>query len=345
MQKTSILIIYTGGTIGMATNHVTGALEPLDFSKLLEHVPEMNQFVERYDIDYISFEKIIDSANISIDHWVMLAEIIEEKYSKYDGFVVLHGTDTMSYSASALSFMLENLQKPVIFTGSQVPIGMLRTDGKENFISAIEIAAAYKEGKPIVPEVCIYFENQLFRGNRATKHRSDSFNAFASHNYPNLAEAGIKIRYNTPYIRTISGDAKLVVHKKMSDAVVLLKIFPGMEKTMKHLLEVEDVKAWVIETYGVGNAPTASWFLDTLKEAQKRGILLLNVSQCPNGGVDMGEYETSVELKRSGVLNGRDMTTETAITKMMFLLGEYGDDSDAIKRNLVANLRGEIMDN
>lgn len=340
MKDTSVLVIYTGGTIGMATNLQTGALEPLDFNNLLKKVPELKLF--DFTIDSLSLDRIIDSANICQQDWKEIIRIIETNYDRYSGFVVLHGTDTMSFSASALSFMLEDLQKPVIFTGSQVPIGMLRTDGKENFISAIEIAAAKQDGKPLVPEVCIYFENQLFRGNRATKHRSDSFNAFSSHNYPCLAEAGIKIRYNKPYIKTFDKPKPLRTNTQMCQDVALLKIFPGMETSMKHILKAEGIKAWVLETYGVGNAPTAPWFLNTLKEAQERGIILLNVSQCPNGGVEMGEYETSVELKRSGVLNGRDMTTEAALTKVMHLLAVYGEDTAQIKEALQTDLRGEI---
>lgn len=341
-MNSSILLIYTGGTIGMKQDPETGALMPFNFNEILEEVPELKKFGCK--IDTFSFEPPIDSSDIRTDFWIEIAKLIQKNYSLYDGFVILHGTDTMSYSASALSFMLENLQKPVIFTGSQLPIGMLRTDGKENLISSIEIAAAKdSEGRAIVPEVCIYFESQLYRGNRTTKYNAENFRAFRSANYPVLAEIGIHIKYNNAYIRypeTFSNE--LTIKTDLGTSVVILKIFPGISREIiEPILNINGLKAIILETYGSGNAPTAKWFIDLLKNAIDRGLIILNVTQCHAGKVDMDAYSTGILLKKIGVISGFDSTTEAALTKLFFILGQTSDIHD-IKRMLQKNLRGEI---
>jgi len=341
-MNSSILLIYTGGTIGMKQDPETGALMPFNFNEILEEVPELKKFGCR--IDTFSFEPPIDSSDIRTDFWIEIAKLIQKNYSLYDGFVILHGTDTMSYSASALSFMLENLQKPVIFTGSQLPIGMLRTDGKENLISSIEIAAAKdSEGRAMVPEVCIYFESQLYRGNRTTKYNAENFRAFRSANYPVLAEIGIHIKYNNAYIRypeTFSNE--LSIKTDLGTSVVILKIFPGISREIiEPILNIYGLKAIILETYGSGNAPTAEWFIDLLKNAIDRGLIILNVTQCHAGKVDMDAYSTGILLKKIGVISGFDSTTEAALTKLFFILGQTNDNQN-IKRMLQKNLRGEI---
>ncbi|MHC1689419.1 MAG: asparaginase [Bacteroidales bacterium] len=341
-MNSSILLIYTGGTIGMKQDPETGALMPFNFNEILEEVPELKKFGCK--IDTFSFEPPIDSSDIRTDFWIEIAKLIQKNYSLYDGFVILHGTDTMSYSASALSFMLENLQKPVIFTGSQLPIGMLRTDGKENLISSIEIAAAKdSEGRAMVPEVCIYFESQLYRGNRTTKYNAENFRAFRSANYPVLAEIGIHIKYNNAYIRypeTFSNE--LSIKTDLGTSVVILKIFPGISsEIIEPILNINGLKAIILETYGSGNAPTAQWFIDLLKNAIDRGLIILNVTQCHAGKVDMDAYSTGILLKKIGVISGFDSTTEAALTKLFFILGQT-DDIQEIKRMLQKNLRGEI---
>ena len=320
----------------------TGALMPFNFNEILEEVPELKKFGCK--IDTFSFEPPIDSSDIRTDFWIEIAKLIQKNYSLYDGFVILHGTDTMSYSASALSFMLENLQKPVIFTGSQLPIGMLRTDGKENLISSIEIAAAKNsEGRAMVPEVCIYFESQLYRGNRTTKYNAENFRAFRSANYPVLAEIGIHIKYNNAYIRypeTFSNE--LVIKTDLGTSVVILKIFPGISREIiEPILNINGLKAIILETYGSGNAPTAKWFIDLLKNAIDRGLIILNVTQCHAGKVDMDAYSTGILLKKIGVISGFDSTTEAALTKLFFILGQTNNIQE-IKRILQKNLRGEI---
>lgn len=320
-SATSILIIYTGGTIGMKENPETGALAPFKFDQLLNEVPELRKF--GFSLDTISFDPLIDSSDISPAIWAELTLIVKNNYHKYHGFVILHGTDTMSFSASALSFMLENLNKPVVFTGSQLPIGMLRTDGKENLISAIEIAAAYSNGKPLVPEVTIFFENQLFRGNRTTKHNAEHFNAFRSDNYPPLAQAGISIKYNFPYIHYPTPSQEFKVHTNLGCDVAILKLFPGISPaTVDAILNQEGLKAVVLETYGAGNAISDDWFLKRIQKAVEKGIVILNVTQCKAGVVDMDKYENGLLLKKLGVLNGKDITFEAAIVKLMFLLGK-----------------------
>lgn len=341
-EKSSILLIYTGGTIGMKEDPSIQALRPFDFSQILEEVPELGKFA--YRIDSYTFDPLIDSSDIEPSSWQALASIIEERYDQYDGFVVLHGTDTMAYSASALSFMIEGLTKPVIFTGSQLPIGVPRTDGKENLISAVEIAAAKdQEGNAIVPEVCICFDNVLMRGNRTTKINSDNFRAFRSENYPPLAEAGISIRYNTGLIRKPeSWNTRPVFHKTLDTRVSILKIHPGITpQVVRNILCGPESRAVILETYGAGNAPSKEWFLDLIRKADRMGKIILNVTQCMAGSVNMDIYATGKSLKQSGVLSGYDSTTESALAKLFFLLGEF-QDNGKVKALLETDIRGEI---
>jgi len=320
-QTKSILVIYTGGTIGMKEDPETGALAPFNFEQILDEVPELKKF--GFILNTISFNPLIDSSDITPEFWVKLANTIMENYTNYNGFVILHGTDTMSFSASALSFMLENLSKPVVLTGSQLPIGKLRTDGKENLISAVEIAAASSNNQPLVPEVTIFFENQLFRGNRTSKHNAEYFNAFRSDNYPPLAQAGINIKYNFANIHYHSHNPELVVHTELSTNVAVLKLFPGITPAVVDaVLESPDVKAVVLESYGSGNAPSSAWFLKRVKKAVEREILIYNVTQCNAGSVDMDKYQNGLLLKRAGVVSGSDITFEAAVAKLMFLLGK-----------------------
>jgi L-asparaginase len=339
-KEISILIIYTGGTIGMVNDPSTGALVPVNFSDISDQVPELRKFGCR--IRSISFDPVTDSSNMEPSTWVKIADTIEKNYDGHDGFVILHGTDTMAYSASALSFMLENLEKPVIFTGSQLPIGVLRTDGKENLITAIEIAAARNSGVPMVPEVCIYFDNKLMRGNRTTKISAEQFDAFASPNYPYLAEAGLHIRFNNNMIRYPVIRRDLFVHRDLSTDVAVLKLFPGISHNfVKAVLGTRGLRILILETFGAGNAPTFRWFLDELSEFITRGGLILNVTQCHGGTVEMGLYETSREMLSAGVISGRDMTSEASITKVMHLLGRF-DSREKIIYYLNKSLAGEI---
>ena len=333
-----ILLIYTGGTIGMKENPETLLLEPFDFTQILQEVPELRKF--GFTIDTLSFDPVIDSSDADPAVWVRLSEIIAGNYKAYDGFVVLHGTDTMAYSASALSFMLENLEKPVIFTGSQLPIGRLRTDGKENLIDSLELAAdCDAHGHPCVSEVCIYFENELFRGNRTTKYSAENFSAFRSPNYPPLAEVGIHVRYNDRALgRPTRWGAPLLLHTRLDNRVAVLKIFPGIsEAYVRGVLATEGLRAVVLETFGSGNAPSYPWFLEALSAFTAAGGIVVNVTQCQTGMVDMGTYANGDTLRQAGVVCGRDITTEAAVTKLFVLLGQYSDNKTvAIKFEIEA---------
>lgn len=301
-----------------------GSLVPFNFSRIFEKVPSIMEFNIHFTV--ISFPKLVDSANIRPEHWLDMAYIIHENYRRYDGFVIVHGTDTMAYSASALSFMLEGLNKPVIFTGAQLPIGSKRSDAHENFVTALEIASEMRDGIPVVPEVCIYFGNLLLRGNRSSKRQSIHFDAFESENYPTLAEAGVVIDYNATSIRPYDEKRKLIYHDRLDSNVAVLKLFPGISRrVVESMLQIPDLKGVVLETFGSGNAPTDTFMMDSLSDAIERGIIILNISQCSGGRVIQGRYKTSKSLEDIGIISGKDMTTEAAVTKMMFLLGKEKD--------------------
>lgn len=340
-EDTSVLLIYTGGTIGMIENAETGALENFNFEQLQKHVPELQKF--EFRIDTYQFDPPMDSSDMDPDAWQKLVRIISEHYEQYTGFVILHGTDTMAYTASALSFMLQGLSKPVILTGSQLPIGVLRTDGKENLLTSIEIATAcHPNGQPVVPEVCIFFENHLMRGNRTTKMNAENFNAFRSFNYPVLASAGIHIKYNNVKIRKCAEHRELTPHYLLDTRIAILKLFPGIqENVVSAVLSAEGLKAVVLETYGSGNAPRKEWFLNRLHEACERGIVLVNVTQCNAGTVEMERYETGYRLRQAGVVSGYDSTTESAVTKLMFLLGHHYSPAE-VREWMCRSIAGEI---
>lgn len=337
----SVLLIYTGGTIGMIENPETGALEAFNFDQLQENVPELKRF--NYRISSYQFNPPIDSSDMEPALWAKLVKIIDYNYDNFDGFVILHGTDTMAYTASALSFMLENLSKPVILTGSQLPIGVLRTDGKENLITSIEIAAAkHPDGTAVVPEVCIFFENHLLRGNRTTKINAENFNAFRSYNYPALATAGIHIKYEYDKIKKVQPGVPMHPHYVFDTNVLVLTIFPGIqEKLVRTVLNTPGLKAVVLKTYGSGNAPQKEWFIKLLAEATRNGIVIVNITQCQTGMVEMGRYETGLHLLDAGVISGYDSTVESVLTKLMFLLG-HGLTPREVRNEMSRSIAGEF---
>lgn len=338
--KANILLIYTGGTIGMIKDFKTGTLCAFDFKTLLEKIPEL-QLLD-CNIETVSFKQPIDSSNMKPRYWVEIAELIEKNYEAFDGFVVLHGSDTMSYTASALSFMLENLGKPVVFTGSQLPIGDLRTDAKENLITAVQVASLRSKNKPVIREVCLYFEYKLYRANRTTKINAEHFQAFASFNYPDLAESGVHLKVNNDYLFKPNLKKSLKVHKNLDNNLALIKLFPGIsEVIIRGVLNTSNLKAVIIETFGAGNCTTEKWFIDILKKAISKGLHIINITQCSGGSVMMGHYETSNQLKKIGVISGKDITTEAAISKIMFLLGQE-ISSESFKNLFETSLRGEM---
>lgn len=342
MQTQSVLLIVTGGTISMVSDPQTGALRPADIATFKQFVPELLNY--GIHIDILAFDELVDSSDVNPEMWSRLAHMVFDNYDTHDGFVILHGTDTMAYTASALSFMLENLNKPVVLTGSQLPIGVLRSDAKENLLTAIEIAAAQdEEGEPIVPEVTVFFEDKLFRGNRTTKLSAEHFSAFMSYNYEPLATAGVHIHYNPHLVHYCNPELKLRLRTKINQNVVVLKLFPGIkEATVRAILSIPDLRGVILETFGSGNAPSDEWFYNALCEANSRGVVIVNKTQCPAGSVEMGRYATSLNLLSAGVCSGYDITTEALLTKLMYLLGENENNTEEVKRLLSISLCGEM---
>jgi L-asparaginase len=336
-----ILLIYTGGTIGMIKDYQTNALKAFDFKHLNDKIPELNLL--ECNIETVSFDRPIDSCNMNIKYWINIVELIEQYYSQKDGFVVLTGSDTMSYTSSAVSFMLENLEKPIIFTGSQLPIGDLRTDAKENLITAIQIASTKDhDGLPLIQEVGLYFEYKLYRANRTTKINAEQFEAFSSPNFPAIGESGVHLKFRNDLLIRPEKNAPFIVRKKLDDNIIILKLFPSIsEDIVRQLLNISNIKAIVLETYGSGNAPTQNWFLDLLKNALEKGIFIVDVTQCVGGSVNFGQYETSIQLQKIGLIDGKDITTESAIAKLMYLLGE-GISKKEFKPIFETSLRGEL---
>lgn len=339
-NNSNILLVYTGGTIGMMKDFESGALKAFNFDELLQNIPELKLL--EHKIDTVSFEHPMDSSNMNTEYYIQIADIIEENYEQYDGFVVLHGSDTMAYSASTLSFMFENLDKPIIYTGSQLPIGDLRTDAKENLITSIQLAGLKENGQTVITEVGLYFEYKLYRANRSTKINAEHFEAFSSLNYPPLAESGVFLSVNHPALKQPNRRKKLVVHKELDNDILILKLFPGInEKILRHIFAAEGLKSVILETYGSGNACNEDWFVNCLVDAIDRGIKVINVTQCTGGSVVMGTYETSVRLQKIGVISGKDITTEAAVAKTMYLLGKNLPPK-VFKTIFETSLRGEM---
>ena len=337
-----VLLLFTGGTISMVRDAKTGALHPADMATFQSFVPEL--FAGDVEVDMLPFEPLLDSSDINPENWSKMAHMVYDNYDKYDGFVILHGTDTMSYSASALSFMLQNLTKPVVFTGSQLPVGVLRSDAKENLLTAIEIAAAKDEdGNAMVPEVTLFMDDALYRGNRTTKRNAEHFSAFNSYNYPALARAGVRITYQKQYINRPQAAAQLRLRDKTDCNVAVLKLFPGItESVVKAILTTPGLRGVVLETYGAGNAPSCDWLYQHLRDAVERGIIVVNKTQCNTGSVTMGQYAVSLPLLKAGVISGYDITTEALLTKMMYLFGENPNNNELVKELLLTPLCGEL---